>query len=88
MHKVIDTETGCDIVVFAPGYDKDEIKIKKSHNYIVVEGSSESPYVEDNSLFFSFEVHDNFDVDPEFKNGALIIHIKTRETQPETITIR
>lgn len=90
-YQTFSTQDGFDVCLYVPGYDRSNITVTRQGNYVVIEGKSEDQYAFDSGFSYKFRLADRTsEVDPELKNGVLIIHVNTNSGVPDTqqLTIR
>lgn len=88
MYQIFSTENGEDVVFYVPGFAKEDLKVHRSQDYIMVEGSSDNPYVASPTIDYKLKVSSSVRVDPEFNNGVLVLHLKRSEPKTQPIKIR
>lgn len=76
-YQTFNTKDGVDLALYVPGYTRDDIEVTRQGNYIIVSGSTESQFAADAEFSYKFKLTDRASkVDPELKDGVLILHIK------------
>lgn len=88
-YKIEATDDGLDIICYVPGYTKDELKVSRTGNQLVIEGATESEYALEQQFNYKFEITNRVGkIDSEYHGGVLIVHVKSREYNTQQITIR
>ena len=76
MYQIITDNQGEAVVIYVPGYNKEDIEVERTRDHVVVKGSTESPYALESSFCYKFILTQSAKVDPELINGVLVLHIK------------
>lgn len=88
-YQTFSTKDGCDVCLYVPGYDRDDITVTRQGNYVVVIGRTKDQYAVDEEFSYKFKLDRASEVDPELKNGVLVLHVKTNpEADAQQLTIR
>lgn len=90
-YQTFTVKDGIDLALYVPGYYRNDIKVTKQGYYIIVEGSTKSKLALEPEFYYKFKLLDrNAEVDPELKNGVLVVHVKNTSEIAATqqLTIR
>lgn len=88
-YKIEATDDGLDIICYVPGYTKDELRVSRTGSQLVIEGATESEYALEQQFNYKFEMTNRVGkIDSEYRDGVLIVHVKSREYNTQQITIR
>lgn len=89
-YQTFSTKDGFDVCLYVPGYDRDDITVTRQSNYVAIIGRTKDQYAVDEEFSYKFKLDRASEVDPELKNGVLILHIKTNpgEAAAQQLTIR
>lgn len=88
-YQVFPTDNGFDLAVYLPGYTKDEVKLSRQGNYIIIEGEAKSKYAASPDFQYKFKLTERMaKPDAEMHDGILVVHMKYSSADAQSIIIR